>query len=336
MTPTPTSTIMGGFTGSYITIEGSSQQKELILWSENGIKIDTVWKSPSDLTCGGYIRVNWSPKEEVISVEYWKNGGHLLLHQPDGTEIKTIYTGIDFCGGPNGQANWSPDGKWVAFSSKGDNTYTDIYRIDANGENLIQLINTYEKNGSPIFTPDGRYVIYRDEVDNLYIVESDGSNPRRLIFGPAAIIDWSPDGKQALYAKASPSDILLLVFETLDTIRLTFDGSNTYEGGERFSSDGKWIMFTGYGFPSAGNRFPKLGKNLFIMPVDGLQEPKLITVVKHARFSPDGTLIFFHGWLEGQDVTGVIPDYYAIQADGTGLIKIDDNGYGFVYGIWRP
>jgi len=334
-TATPTPTLVGGFVGRFITVEGTRQQREIVLWNSDGTKVRTLWRSPSDLTTG-HVRAKWSPSGDVISVEYWRDGGHLLLLRADGTEITTIYTGIRFFGGPNGQANWSPDGRWLVFSSMGDRRYVDVYRIDADGKNLVQLTNTYAADNSPIFTPDGSQIIYRDEGDSLLIMDPDGSNQRLLVQGPAAILDWSPDGKQALFAKAAPSDVFVMEFATLQLTRYTFDGSKTHEGGERFSPDGEWILYAGYGWPSAGNRVPPQGKNLFIMPVDASQEPRMLGTALRARFSPDGKLIVFYGWPIGQDVLRDAPGYYAIRPDGSGLVMLSRRAFGLVEGEWQP
>lgn len=335
-TPTPTPTLIGGFTGSFLTVEGSQDQREIILWNAAGERIRTLWNSPTGLTAGGYVDVSWSPNGTMIAVEYWQDGGYLVLLSLDGSEIKTVETGINFYGGPNGQANWSPDGKWLVFVGKGENDYIDVYRINADGDNLLQLTNTYTEYNSPIFHPDGSRIIYRDEQDSLWIMGVDGSDRRLLISGPAAILDWSPNAKTVLIAKASPVDIFIMDFETLALTRYTFDGMEIVESRERFSADGQWILYGGYGWPSTGNREPKTGMNLFIMPVNMSQEPLYLATVYRAIFSPDGNLIFFHGWSKGEDVTVDDPSYYSIRLDGSDLTKLDENGYGLVYGIWSP
>jgi dipeptidyl aminopeptidase/acylaminoacyl peptidase len=334
---------MGGFSGKFFTLEGSENQLEIVLWNVDGNKIDTLWVSPTGLTVYGG-EAKWSPTGEVLSVIYMKEGGYLVLLRPDGTEIITIRTGIHFYGGPNGQANWSPDGKWLVFSSMGDKDYVDIYKIGADGKNLVQLTNTYEEDNSPIFTPDGEHIIYRDVYkkdgggNNLYIMDPDGSNQNLLIQGPAAIIDWSPDGKKALVSKAFTSYEFVLDVDSRVLSRFKSDRSLPFIGRNMSSPDGKWVLLT-RDSPFSESTGPKFD-DLFIMPSDESQEPLLFATVYHRRsefrFSPDGKLILYYGWPVGQDITKATPGYYAIQPDGSGLLVLSDKAFGFVEGNWQP
>ena len=46
---------------------------------------------------------------------------------------------------------WSPNGKWIAFVSDREGAQ-DIYRMDADGSNLIKLTNQGH-NGGPAWSP---------------------------------------------------------------------------------------------------------------------------------------------------------------------------------------
>ena len=219
----------------------------------------------------------------------------------------------------------------------GDKNYVDIYRVNSNGEDLIQLTNTYKQDESPIFTPDGEKIIYRDKDSSLYIMDTDGSNQKRLMLGPAAILGWSPDGKKGLLIKDISTDLFVMDLETKNLSRLTFDGSNTDESTASFSPDGQWISFTGIG-DLTGIQYYTAWENVFIMPADGSQKPSMLGISDYhgSRFTPDGKQIVFHGWQKNQDPQKDTPHYYAIQLNGFGLTILSDKDFGLVYGKWQP
>lgn len=54
---------------------------------------------------------------------------------------------------------WSPDGKWIAFSSSRKGT-PDLWMIDADGQGLTQLTNSNAAETSPAWSPDGQEIAY--------------------------------------------------------------------------------------------------------------------------------------------------------------------------------
>lgn len=59
---------------------------------------------------------------------------------------------------------WSPDGQWVAFTAcsyanLGFNT--DLYKCQANGENLTIVLDDNKVNSMPSWTPDGRRLFFQ-------------------------------------------------------------------------------------------------------------------------------------------------------------------------------
>jgi TolB protein len=98
---------------------------------------------------------------------------------------------------------WSPDGKWLAFSSERTGS-GDLYLMDSNGGSLRQLTDHPAYEGAPRFDRDGRALFFEAERDGraeIYRLSlSDGaaggveqmtaSMSRKL--GPAP----SPDGRR--------------------------------------------------------------------------------------------------------------------------------------------
>lgn len=76
----------------------------------------------------------------------------------------------------------------------------DIYLIDCNGENKVQLTDDPGNDYSPDWSPDGKQIVFETNRDGnweIYIMNADGSDQRNLSNHPAEDRSptWSPDGK---------------------------------------------------------------------------------------------------------------------------------------------
>jgi TolB protein len=94
----------------------------------------------------------------------------------------------------------------IAFISNraGNN---EIYLINANGSEQINLTNNPSEDHDPSWSPDGSRVLFlsnRDDptIDQLYLMGADGSNQSRLTNEPrgAHYPAWSPDGTMIVYS----------------------------------------------------------------------------------------------------------------------------------------
>ena len=97
---------------------------------------------------------------------------------------------------------WAPNGKWITFVSDRAGSL-DIYRIDADGSNLIRL--THHGNvGTSAWSPDSKriaYDVYQGGEQFLCIMTADGGGKRKLLKDMnISGCTWSPDGKQIAYA----------------------------------------------------------------------------------------------------------------------------------------
>lgn len=102
----------------------------------------------------------------------------------------------------------SPDGKTIAFSvttynmdkNKGN---TDIYLVDADGQNLRPFKNSDENESSPKFSPDGSKIDYEYK-DQIWTANVDGSDAKQLtnLYTGASGMVWSKDGKMILFVSS--------------------------------------------------------------------------------------------------------------------------------------
>jgi TolB protein len=99
---------------------------------------------------------------------------------------------ITFAGHYNSTPSWSPDGKSLAFAGfdKSKDNF-DVFMVNVDTTQLVRLTSAkkasgrFANNEEPIFSPDGRQVFFisdRDGQRQLYLVNTDGSNERRVTF----------------------------------------------------------------------------------------------------------------------------------------------------------
>jgi TolB protein len=83
---------------------------------------------------------------------------------------------------PEPSDNKQYEGK-IVFNTKRDGGYDQIYIMNGDGSNQINLTNNGSHNISPVFSPDGSKIAFesfRDGNCEIYIMDIDGSNQTNL------------------------------------------------------------------------------------------------------------------------------------------------------------
>ncbi len=98
-------------------------------------------------------------------------------------------------------ATWSPDGRFIAFSSDRGGKF-DIWVQQVDGGEAVQVTKGPSNNWQPDWSPDRKNIVYRSELGDggLYVVPAlGGTGLERRIASFGYYPRWSPDGTQILF-----------------------------------------------------------------------------------------------------------------------------------------
>jgi Tol biopolymer transport system component len=110
-------------------------------------------------------------------------------------------TRITFDEGLQNEPTWSPDGRYIAYSSDRGGKF-DIWVQQVSVGNPVQITKGPGNNWQPDWSPDGKYIAYRSEdgEGSLYIAPAlGGAGLERKISSFGYYPRWSPDSSQILF-----------------------------------------------------------------------------------------------------------------------------------------
>jgi Tol biopolymer transport system component len=195
-----------------------------------------------------------------------------------------------------GQPRWSPSGDRLAFLAQapglsGVEPKPQVFVLAMNGGDARRVTNAANGVQHYAWSPDGRQIAFATtddapkvegierhnrsfEIENddflvqaaprpthIWLVQADGSDPRRLTSGtwslptsfppgpPASPLSWSPDGSSIAFSRVvSPHSgdfdrAEIQVVETTSGRVRDLTGRSKLEGHPVFSPDGSWIAF---------------------------------------------------------------------------------------------
>jgi Tol biopolymer transport system component len=145
-------------------------------------------------------------------------------------------------------AQFSPDGRRVAFETDRSGETHEIWLADADGSNPSPLTRGPGlSQGTPRWSPDGRRIAFdslgEDGHYGIWTIDVEGGSPRRLTQGPGNdnVPSWSRDGRYVYFARQAdgPSDVWRVPAAGGEAERVTHRG-----GFFSFESiDGKTLFF---------------------------------------------------------------------------------------------
>jgi TolB protein len=205
-----------------------------------------------------------------------------------GMERFMLLLGILGCGTVTLFGQTSSDAaKLLCVSNRTGNA--EIFLIDADGKNSVNLTKSGAENTFPTWSPDGKKIAFTSDRDGhlqLYVMDADGSNVKRLTDNPSSdrAPAWSPDGKQIAFCRNQ--EVYVMNADGSDPKNLTDNPS--FNADPSWAPDGKRIAFT-------SNRSGQ-GFHLYVMDADG-KAPQQFSEANNPfgyvfpAWSPDGKTI---------------------------------------------
>lgn len=221
------------------------------------------------------------------------------------------------------------------------NGKTQLYTMEPDGSNLIQLTDDNFSRGGPRWSPDGKTIAFQSNKGRtpdafpLYLMDANRKNERLLApQGSQAV--WSPDGKQMAYSKDPRCGGVCGNWDTFilnladKTERSLNSSPNYYESVSDWSPDGRLLLI------ESNNPKDNPGEDweIYTMEMDGNYVARLTdndVWDVSPRWSPDGSMIVYSAF-DGKDW-----DIFIMDTDGSNKRNLSNDDYLFSSSpCWSP
>ena len=226
----------------------------------------------------------------------------------------------------------APDGKSVIYAAFREPNIYEIYEADTASGVITQLTDRLGNLNGPDISPDGSTIVFKFSTassNELWLMDRDGSNPRKIPNVTGWDPTWSPDGSMILFASDMQGGVQLF--------RIRLDGSELQKisnlpairGRSDWSPDGQFIV-TYSGEPWK--------RDVYIMNADGSNAHMLSPTGGNSQgpsFSPDGQWVAFTSYFDKYgDDHGC--EVYIVRVDGSDVRRLTNNDYCDYQPRWGP
>jgi Tol biopolymer transport system component/predicted Ser/Thr protein kinase len=178
------------------------------------------------------------------------------------------FSQFTFGAGLQSEPTWSPDGRFIAYSSDRNGNF-DIWVKQVGGGDPVQVTKSPEHDWQPDWAPNGKSIVFRSERDGggLFLVPALGGIERKLSsFGYYP--RWSPDSSRILFFGSNKQ-------AGKNAYVVTLDGEAPHGVNSDFLSGFTWWSVVGAAWHPDSNRISvwgdhgKLGLGFWTMDLTG-------------------------------------------------------------------
>ena len=230
-----------------------------------------------------------------------------------------------------GEAQVSPDGKWVAYMVStpdldANRNASNIWIVPAGGGESLQLTQSGH-DSSPVWSPDGKTIAFlssRSGESQVYLLSMDGGEARPLthLSTGADIVKWSPDGKMIAFTSGVYPDC-------------KDDACNSARDSEKEKDKVKahvaeHLLYRHWTHWNEGKR-----SHLFVTAADGSGTPRDLTIGANydvppderggpadLNFSPDSREICFTAVTDPVEAISTNGDLFVVSVSGGEVKRI--------------
>ena len=237
----------------------------------------------------------------------------------DGGSRTSSIAGADIPFSPYDRISSSPDGSRIATRLQ-DGRNWDIFVMDADGTNQINITQDNALDRAPAWSPDGSKIAFssqRGAISDIYVIDADGGNLTRLTDDPAQdeTPAWSPDGSRIVFASKRDGNFEIYVMDADGSNEVRLTDSPREEYTPDWSPDGNRIAF----FSDKCLSGCAYQSDIMVMGADGGDVVNLTNSPAQNGFpswSPDGSQIAF---ASDRDAGNHI---FVMQADGSAVTNL--------------
>ena len=268
----------------------------------------------------------------IAFVTYDGTDTEIASMNPDGSEMTLLTENSPAAGGVDADDQrpaYSPDGERIVFTSNRDQPDREIWVMDANGENEVQLTDNAGDDNYPSFSPDGRRILFTSEAggtgEEIFVMDTDGANATPLTNLTSTAVDptFSPDGQRIAFVQYDGFDNEILAMDADGQNVVPLTNNAHADRRPNFSPDGQRIVFERdpAGPPTS---------DIFVMNADGQSQVPLPSTPMgdfNPVFSPDGMRIAFN--TSGDDIL-------VMDADGQNQTNLTNSPPDDAEPYWQP
>ncbi|MDQ1729165.1 MAG: hypothetical protein QOD33_1290 [Pyrinomonadaceae bacterium] len=225
--------------------------------------------------------------------------------------------------------NANSGGPRIAFGSKRGSVNPDIYLMDLDGSNQVQLTTSLAYDDEPKWSPDGSKIAFisaRDGNFEIYTMNADGSAQTRITNNILAdgFPAWSHDGTKIAFIRGNldnPATFEVYVMNANGSNEMRLTNDSVIDGVPAWSPDGSRIVFMSGGTTV----FDPNSFEIYAINADGSNRTRLTnnTVADgQPSYSPNGAKILFASG-DALNPNGI--EIFVMNPDGSSRTRLTSN-----------